>query len=438
MRYLFILFFLHTGVSPLMAQKKKEPRQQPPVKEFVTADRVYETSVKTALLYPHTGQVSDYLQPAIVSLSQSSPLVLSFDELGDEMNNYYVKIIHCNANWTKSSLSDIQFLHEYNEFFITERYNSINALVPYIHYRFVLPRVKISGNYVIKVYRNYDEDDIVLSRRFMVYEDINTAVIIQPDVKFARAVAERDKSQQVDFSIAYGHLNLINPAANVNVVIRQNHRWDKAIYNLPPMFVKEHEGLLEYNYFNMENAFRGGNEFNAFDISSLISYKLNVGRIVLHPDLYEVVLVTDASKRSQTYSVFPDIDGKFWIEHYESGERHYSPDYVLVNFVLDVPRQSGDIYVRGAMNDWQMNEQNLMTYNEEIKKYTARLLLKQGYYNYLYTLVNNTAPYGDDEFVSGSHSQTQNVYDILVYYRHPGERADLLIGYTSVNYMRRN
>jgi len=438
MRFLLIILLLNTWTPLLLAQKKKESRQHPDRKEFVAADKTYETAIKTVLLYPYTGQVADYLQPAIVPLSQPYPLLLSFDDLKEDIDDYYVKIIHCNADWSKSSLSEIQYLYEYNEFFITERQNSINAFVPYIHYKFYLPKVKISGNYVVKVYRDYDEEDIILSKRFMVFENVNNSVIINTDIKFARTVSERDKSQQVDFSISYGQLNLVNPAATVKVVIRQNHRWDKAIYNLPPMFVKEHESILEYNYFNMENAFKGGNEFNAFDISSLITYRLNVGKIIPQPNLYEVILLPDISRGTQSYSLFPDIDGKFWIEHYESGEREYSPDYVLVNFVLNVPRQNGDIYVRGSMNDWLMNEQSLMIYNEEIKKYTGRMLLKQGYYNYLYTLVNSTSPYGNDEYFSGSHSQTQNVYDIMVYYRAPGERADLLIGYSSVNFMKRN
>ena len=35
-------------------------------------------------------------------------------------------------------------------------------------------------------------------------------------------------------------------------------------------------------------------------------------------------------------------------------------------------------------------------------------------------------------YFEGSHQETENQYDLLVYYRPPGTRADLLIGYQTV------
>jgi len=36
-------------------------------------------------------------------------------------------------------------------------------------------------------------------------------------------------------------------------------------------------------------------------------------------------------------------------------------------------------------------------------------------------------------YFEGSFNNTENRYDILVYYRPPGSRSDLLIGYQEVN-----
>jgi hypothetical protein len=38
----------------------------------------------------------------------------------------------------------------------------------------------------------------------------------------------------------------------------------------------------------------------------------------------------------------------------------------------------------------------------------------------------------DEIYFEGSHRETENQYDLLVYYRPPGSRADLLIGYQTV------
>ena len=39
----------------------------------------------------------------------------------------------------------------------------------------------------------------------------------------------------------------------------------------------------------------------------------------------------------------------------------------------------------------------------------------------------------DETYFEGTHYETENQYDLLVYYRPPGTRADLLIGYQAVD-----
>jgi hypothetical protein len=61
------------------------------------------------------------------------------------------------------------------------------------------------------------------------------------------------------------------------------------------------------------------------------------------------------------------------------------------------------------------------------------LLLKQGYYNYLYVTkpVNGTVV--DFSNTEGNYWGTENNYTILVYYRPFGARADECIGYSTLN-----
>lgn len=403
-------------------------------KKFTTWDFVYEPTIKTVLLFPYTGQKADYLEPAVSGIDQSKPFLLSFDDLKEDPEYYNVKIIHCNSDWSVSSLSSIQYLDDFNEFTISDRRTSISTKIPYLHYQFFLPKVKISGNYVVKVYRNFDEEDLILTKRFMVYDN---RVIIHPDIHFPQKVSERNESQQVDFTISYPNYPLINPNQNLKVHIRQNFRWDKSIMNLPPLFTRENASQLDYNYFNMENGFKGGNEFNVFDISSLITSRLNVGKIVNKPEYYEVILLQDRPRAGAPYELVPDIDGKYFIDQWDIGDEEISSDYAYVTFVLDAPVQPGRVFVVGGMNDFRLEEEFEMVYDPDIKKYYCRAFIKQGYYNYRFALVNDAFPYGNDLYFCGSHSQTQNQYEILAYYRPPGERADLLIGYTRVNFMSR-
>lgn len=75
-----------------------------------------------------------------------------------------------------------------------------------------------------------------------------------------------------------------------------------------------------------------------------------------------------------------------------------------------------------------------MEYDQENKQYYKELLLKQGFYNYMYLVQGgSTDPY----YFEGSHYETENRYEIFVYNRPIGSRTDLLIGYTTFDYNQR-
>ena len=113
-------------------------------KTLLFEDNVYEDRIKTVLFYPSGGSATSVLNPPIVNRSQPSNLLLEFDDLGKEYCNYYAKVYHCNANWTRSNYTDLQLVSDYNEYMIQDYQASINTKIRYNHYRFGLPRVKLT------------------------------------------------------------------------------------------------------------------------------------------------------------------------------------------------------------------------------------------------------------------------------------------------------
>jgi len=74
-----------------------------------------------------------------------------------------------------------------------------------------------------------------------------------------------------------------------------------------------------------------------------------------------------------------------------------------------------------------------MKYNESTQLYELDLLLKQGYYNYVYTTLSDGNNQGDDSVIEGSFFETENEYLILVYVRLMGTNYDQLLGYKRIN-----
>jgi hypothetical protein len=436
-----VLFFLSTCVplEPSGGQNQGSGSTAKRVeKEFRTDDYIYEDAIKTVLLYPNTysNTAMDYgmppsLQPAVIPINQTNSLLLEFDELGTNYQNYYAKIINCNADWTVSSLSGVQYMDVFNEIFITDRKPSFGTRVPYIHYKFTVPKVKQSGNYILMVYRNTNSDDVILTKRFLVTDNL---IEIQPQVKFSTIIDARNFNQQVDFAINYPKFDIYNPLQNLKVSVRQNYRFDNAINDLKPIFIKEDQKRLEYFYFDLQSNFFGGNEFRIFDIRSAKFNGINVDRIVIDSAKAEEFLKIDKSRNNQPYGLTVDKNGRFYIQLYETGNSDTEPDYVYVDFYLDAPKSEGKVYVTGAFTDWKLTEDFELKWSEKNKLYTCRTLLKQGYYNYKYVYVPDYNQKPDEVYFEGTSNLAGNTYEIIAYYRPVGGRTDLIIGYKSTSY----
>ena len=87
----------------------------------------------------------------------------------------------------------------------------------------------------------------------------------------------------------------------------------------------------------------------------------------------------------------------------------------------------------GAFNDWALSKENKMTYNDEKKQFEADILLKQGYYGYTYIFASDDLKTIDYSSIDGSFYQTENDYEIFVYYFDYNLGYDRCIGYKLIN-----
>ena len=399
--------------------------------QIILEDRIYSDKIKTVLFYPLPDTATGV---PIIMFGQSIPLILEFDELGGEPSNLFYKIYHFNADGKQSYPSASQYLSEFNEYRITDKDISFKARVPYYHYKVSIPRVKVSGNFLIKVYRNYDEDDVLLTKQFIIYENIApvTAVI-------SRSVVPTDafRKQQVNFQIDYSQVTVNNVYTDFKVVLRQNFKDYNAIKNLQPTFVRNETNTLDYQFYNNENAFDGGNEFRYFDMRSVLFNGIYVDHIVRANDKCDAWLLPESTRKNVAYSFYDDLNGAYYPQLYETLNGTTDPDYVLIHFKLTSPKPApGNVYVTGRFSNWKTSPEYQMAYDSTEKCYNGAFFLKQGYYNYMYSLVT---PDGkrDDIYFEGNSAYAENAYDIIVYARFQGEMYDRAVGYFSQRYRGR-
>ena len=389
---------------------------------------VLDHSVKTVQLY-REGWPMSY---PVVRLREDVPLVLEFDDLSKEQPTFMYKVIHCNADWTPSDLSEMEYVEGYPENDIRDGTPSFNTYYNYLHYRLQIPneniRLLLSGNYLLVVYRDGDPETVVFTKRFMVTE---SAVNIEASANVPVLNHYKGCCQEVDFTVNHMGITIDDPYSETRTFVFQNGLWDLGIDDLQPYMVNPDQLVYDYQE---ENIFPGGNEFRFFDTKNTRTPTYYVQRIDFVDPYFHFELKPDKSRPPHNYFSKEDINGRYAIEAEGSHDPGVDADYVFVHFRLDMPLPlDGEVFVAGALTNWQFDELSKMEYNAEEQAYMKSLLLKQGVYNYRYLFL----PAFSEQFVmdeiEGSHNETENEYLILFYHRPPGTRYDRLLGHQVVH-----
>lgn len=380
---------------------------------------------------------TDQSQLPLIKLGET--LRLSFDDIIGDETDYYYKIQHYNYDWTPSALAKTEYMEGFDGVRIFDYTNSVSTLQIYTHYELAIPNkntraLQKSGNYMLIIYNNADE--VIFSRKFMVYDSqvaVGVEILRSRDLKFV------DHKQTVNFRVDGGEDPLINPDQNIKPVIIQNNDLKTAIRNFKPQYTIGN--VLEYRY-DTETSFFAGNEFLFFDNKDVRVSNNSIQYIELI-NLYHNYLYVIPTRANLEYTYNPDINGNYVVRSLQ-GDANYNSEYVWVHFGLDHKKLPAgeEIYVYGNFNNFEIDDAVKMIYNEENQIYELPLLLKQGFYNYRYVVAKNGVRLPNNP-ISGDFWQTENEYDVLIYYRRPGGRFDELIGAgnalsTNISNVRRN
>jgi hypothetical protein len=217
------------------------------------------------------------------------------------------------------------------------------------------------------------------------------------------------------------------------VILQQNNRWDNAITNLKPSFIRDNALIYDYD---KENVFPAGNEFRYFDIRTIRNLGEGVARIDFLRPYYHVTLLPDEVRANKKFFPYKEMNGNYVVESQDRvNDYDLQCDYVFVHFSLNLPSilTGGTVNVFGALTDWNANKSNQMTWNFKESRYELSMLLKQGYYNYEYVYVEDGSPVANHTNIEGSFWETNNDYQILVYYSDITGRYDRLIGYQQLS-----
>ena len=370
---------------------------------------------------------------AVDGSEAENALEISFDELSHDVHQYTYRVLHCNMDWTESDISSYEYVDGFTTMDVVDYELSLNTQQIYTHYWFSFPHEDMqltkSGNYVLQIYEDGDQENVVAEVCFRVVEPLAR---VAANVRANTDIELNGRYQQLDVDVMTAALNM-RDANDVKVVVQQNGRWDNQVVLEKPTFVEPNR----LRYVNQKALiFEGGNEYRHFDIYSSYYAGYHVDRVEYAQGEYHALLDIDeargtknknAGREGLPYLTERDANGQWLVNCEKTDYVDTEAEYMWVHFVLPVEQyvMDGHVFVGGELFGNQYSVQNRMEYDAEQKCYYLYAYLKQGGYDYMYYVWGKngvtTLP------LEGSHWQTENEYMIWVYYRPFGERYDRLV-----------
>jgi hypothetical protein len=392
-------------------------------------DRILDDQVRSVKLSVMGAPLS---MPIVDIRAPGGVLNLEFDHLGDELRDYAYTILHCNRDWSFSELDQLEYIDGFTEDRITNIEPSFNTITQYTHYTLRLPNQNVrwskSGNYLLRI-TDKEDDRVVLERRFMVVEP---QWRIEANLTRTVMVEKSNTHHEIDFKVVTKNARISNAQNDVSAMVLQNGRWDNAIGPLKP-YIERADGI-SFDYQDVV-IFPAGKEFRFFDIRTFDFRGDRVKTISDRGDFIEVTLRTDETRFARPVDFRPDANGRFVIENNNANQTLLQCDYgkVLFSIAQNMPIDEADVYIFGELTDWQLKPEFRMEYSHEARAYYCETVLKQGYYNYQYVVLDHRTGAPDPDGLEGNWYETGNLYTLLVWYHPFGSRYDRLMGAVTLN-----
>jgi len=390
--------------------------------------RILNKDIRSVSIYP----IDQPLSMPIVPMN--GVLEISFDDLGEYIRELEYTIIHCKRDWTPSNLNISEYLDGFDDASLRDFNSSRGSILDYMHYDLRLPnddiKWRISGNYILKVWDRDNDNELLMTLRFVVYE--TNVQFTQGEVFESGRLGSFDTHESLTYALRIKDIGLDAPMRSISSSVFQNQNWHSMIDSINPRRV--HSGEL---YFDQRNSviFPAMRQYRLTDLRSLSSPGYGVASVEEYTDGINVTKTTDEVRGFEVgFGRDDDLNGAFVIDNTERLNDLWGVQYAYTLFTLhyfNAPPDA-DIYLLGAFNQYQVDEHSKMELNEPESIFYKEVLLKQGVYDYVYGVKRPNEPISFQE-TEGYDNRAQNDYHVIIYYHPFLGTYDRVIAYATMS-----
>lgn len=338
-----------------------------------------DSSVRTVQLY----QGNDERHLPVLTLGGGGGLTLEFDLLTQQGRPLSIYFYHADRQWERDPVPS-RYLDGFRSATLLEYTRARTTGLPYVHYTYRFPSDEVdfraSGNYILRVTEQGEEEEILFERPFFVAEDAGALELRLEELRLGSHSGLSDR-----------------PAARY----RPPSALGGSPFDFTTCFVPsgqlrrarcvERARLAEQPILGFELPARESFAHSTADFSLDLS-RLQPGTEIAGSDLttvpYEVLLETD-------YAEFAGAGGTLSLNGQpvvraagiSTAEPELSAEYASVRFSF-VPPQGrplgGAVVVDGSFHDGPLEEAPRLEWQSATQRYEGDVLLKQGLYEYRY------------------------------------------------------
>ncbi|TNE73094.1 DUF5103 domain-containing protein [bacterium] len=342
----------------------------------------------------------------IIQLGRNSSLTLSFDEMTDYPHSFGVRFKRYTKTWEEDGLVSTQISGGQLEDLMGGGTRSESNYPVFFSFSYTFPNnrisFKVSGNWMVEVF-DYNSNEVMFSLPFFITEQIGTTEINYETLNEIQYPSRYQHQFFVDYT---GGKEIYMPEFNISMLMIQDGRFGET-KNLDIKDIsKMNEGKVQFHH-SRDDLFIANYDHLKLDIRSFDENR-KVRFVEEKAGLPPVLLLHDDDPafnetNTSAFSYLPISSRKS-----RYGEVQFS-------FLTDKEISIGsEIYVTGTFAQWALKPENRLTWNNELNRYTADILLKQGEYAYTYELVKNGRVLKQE--LQNEFGSTRRSYAVFVFY----------------------
>lgn len=347
----------------------------------------------------------------IIEMDTNQKLTLSFDILEKDSRQLKITFTHHNPDWTRSGL-DQSF---YQDGFLNQNIDfgnvSRSQRPAYRSYEYEFPNrdldFLVSGNYMLRV-EDVDTGNFLFSMPFFITEN---------EGAITSTVDTRTTPRSEDMRTAHYPRSTFElpdfvdtPQFDLEFYYVQNQFWGRSREARELDTSAQGEVLFE---MRQESPFVGDYEFQFLSLNNLSLQAPQIADYDPTTIPPKVVLFEDVQGFS---SDLTRLSGR----RFGNPSQNLSAQYADVHFRFDPAENYSPqtkIYLIGDFNNWLIQPNYELSYNEESNRWTTNGIIKEGTYSYKYVLLQNNRIV--DLALDDTFTRTQQEYHAFVYFRDP-------------------